>query len=422
MAFITSSLSGGYTQPGNDPSLAWNDEMRQRAALINRLKAGEQIDGWRYDPGGSGRTAGDSELDWSTPEGAWNGNEFYFAGSGAKQRNEGIGTFLKDAGKLAAVMGTAYLGGTALAGMGGAGGAAAAAAAPVTDAATAAFLEANMGALAPTVSGGFAPASALGAGGLASGSAAAGLAGAAAPAAAAGGWLSTPGMLPMLGSLGGGLVSAFGANSAAKAQTNAANNALALQKEQFDKQLELQAPFREAGLKGQNRLMELLGLAGDPNAQGYGSAMRDFGMQDFQTDPGYQFRQQQGQQALERSASARGGLLGGAAMKDAMRFNQGLASDEYTNAFNRFQTNRSNKLNPLQSLSGMAQTSTNNLQQASSNYANSAGEAMMQAGNARASGYAGTANALNSAIGQGLNMYQQNQWMNRRYPQPGVPG
>lgn len=183
------------------------------------------------------------------------------------------------------------------------------------------------------------------------------------------------------------VIGGISANKAAKTQAGAANNAAALQKEQFDKQVELQEPFRQAGLKGQNRLMELLGLDGDPNSPGYGSAMRDFGMQDFQTDPGYQFRQEQGQQGLERSAAARGGLLSGAAMKDAMRFNQGLASDEYTNAFNRFQTNRSNKLNPLQSLAGVGQSSTNQIANAGQTYANNAGNAMMGAADARASGY-----------------------------------
>lgn len=190
------------------------------------------------------------------------------------------------------------------------------------------------------------------------------------------------------------------ANKAAKTQASAANNAAELQKEQFDKTVELQEPFRQAGLTGQNRLMEMLGLAGDPNAQGYGSLMRDFGAQDFQADPGYAFRQQQGQQALERSAAARGGLLSGAAMKDAMRFNQGLASDEYTNAFNRFQTNRSNKLNPLQSLAGLAQSSTNQIAQAGQNYATNAGNAMMGGANARASGYLSQGNTMANMFNQ----------------------
>ena len=144
--------------------------------------------------------------------------------------------------------------------------------------------------------------------------------------------------------------------------------------------------------------------------------MKDFSAADFQTDPGYQFRQEQGQQGIERSAAARGGLLSGAAVKDSMRFNQGLASDEYTNAFNRFQVNRNNKINPLQALMGSGQTATGQLTNASQNYATNAGNAAMTAGNARASGYMGQANALSGAIGQGFNNYQQNQLMSRMFP------
>lgn len=214
----------------------------------------------------------------------------------------------------------------------------------------------------------------------------------------------------VIGNVAGSLIGARATRKAASTQAEAAKYSADLQKQIFDKQTELQEPFRQAGLTGQNRLMELLGLAGDPNAQGYGSAMRDFGAQDFQTDPGYQFRQQQGQQGLERSAAARGGLLSGAAMKDAMRFNQGLASDEYTNAFNRFQTNRSNKLNPLQSLAGVGQSSTNQISQAAGNYGVNAGNAMMGAADARASGYLMNGRIASNALNQIGAYGSKNNW------------
>jgi hypothetical protein len=40
----------------------------------------------------------------------------------------------------------------------------------------------------------------------------------------------------------------------------------------------------------------------------------------------------------------------------------------------------------------------------------------MNAGNAAASGYVGSANAWNNALGGAANMYQQNQLMNRIFP------
>jgi hypothetical protein len=84
-----------------------------------------------------------------------------------------------------------------------------------------------------------------------------------------------------------------------------------------------------------------------------------------------------------------------------------MASQEYTNAFNRYQTNRANQLNPLQSLMGAGQTAAGNVANAGQNYANQAGEAYMGAGNARASGYVGSANAWNSALGGAANTLSQ---------------
>lgn len=49
----------------------------------------------------------------------------------------------------------------------------------------------------------------------------------------------------------------------------------------------------------------------------------------MQQDPGYQFRQQQGEQAINRSAAAKGGRLGGATLKSLADYNSGLASQEY---------------------------------------------------------------------------------------------
>jgi hypothetical protein len=126
--------------------------------------------------------------------------------------------------------------------------------------------------------------------------------------------------------------------------------------------------------------------------------MRDFGMSDFNADPGYQFRQDEGQKALERSAAARGGLLSGRAAKDTMRFSQGLASQEYGNAFNRFQTNRANKLNPLQSIAGVGQSAAGTIGNFTSN-----------AGDATAAGQMGRANTLAGGIGRGWSMYQDQQ-------------
>ena len=96
-----------------------------------------------------------------------------------------------------------------------------------------------------------------------------------------------------------------------------------------------------------------------------------------------------------------------------------MASQEYQNAYNRYQTNRAGILNPLQSLAGQGQTTANTLGNASQNYATNAGNAYMGAGNAAASGYVGSANAWNNALGGATNYFTQNQMMNRMFPSGG---
>jgi hypothetical protein len=166
------------------------------------------------------------------------------------------------------------------------------------------------------------------------------------------------------------------------------------------------------------------GAPGQTGAQGgeFGSLMRDFSMADYEADPGLAFRREEGEKALTRAAGASGQLGSGRYLKDAMRFNSGLASQEYGNAYNRFQINRSNKLNPLQSLAGVGQTATNALSQAGQNFASGAGSAMgaygqsaganiTGVGNARASGYLTQGNALQNALNSGFSA-----WKNNRTP------
>ena len=191
---------------------------------------------------------------------------------------------------------------------------------------------------------------------------------------------------------------AYSANKAAQAQAGAANNAARLQKQQFDRQVELQEPFRMAGVRALPELEEA-------------SRYKNFGMDQFTADPGYGFRLAEGQKALDRQAAARGGLISGAALKGAQRFGQEMGSQEYTNAFNRYQTERQARLNPLQSLAGMAQTSVGQLGQAGQAYATNVGEAGGQAAQARASGYMGGANALSQGLSSYLN-YGQGQQRN----------
>jgi hypothetical protein len=163
-----------------------------------------------------------------------------------------------------------------------------------------------------------------------------------------------------------------------------------------------------------------------------GTLLDNFTQADFEADPGYAFRFSEGQKALDKSMAARGLGISGANIKGAVKYGQDMGSQEYNNAFNRFQAGRASQsdvyntafnrdqiqrnalLNPLQSLMGAGQSATNQVNSASNAYTTNANNAMTNYGtnatnalvggaNARASGYTGVANALGSAVNQGIN-------------------
>lgn len=268
----------------------------------------------------------------------------------------------------------------------------------------------------------------------------------------------------------GGYMASKGAQSAAKTQAaaatqsadtqaQAAREALALQEKMYERQIGLQEPYRQAGLTGQNRLMELMGLGGNVGAAGYGkyakdfsmagfdpsSLMRNFQASDFQQDPGYAFRLKEGQKALERSAAARGGLISGGALKAATGYGQEMGSQEYQNAYNRFQANRAvqaqeygnafnryqtertNQLQPLGSLMASGQSAAANQGSAAGQYGTAganlltgAGQAIgagqYGAGQSIAAGQLGAGNTMSNALGTIGSAYQTNQLLNRFYP------
>lgn len=372
------------------------------------------------------------------------------------------------------------------------------------------------------------------------------------------------------GAVVGGLIAADGSKSAAKTQAQAAQDANATQKQIFDEQVGLQAPFRDVGLSANNRLAFLLGLSpgqsggqapssvsspgGQPPVNGgtlvqaadgtmvpfdeqaylsanpdvasyiqshppgsvgattalqhyqtfglkegrtlgapqqaapapqqpalsgandiasFGALTKPFSADDFSADtapksqelpgyqdlpafnpdmmkddPGYQFRLDQGTKGLTNAYAGKGNFLSGAALKGITQYGQDYASNEYQNAFGRYQTqrsnnlqdfltnqntsqanrangqqdyatafdryqqNRSNVINPLLSLLGAGQTATGQVSNAAQNFGNQSAATIQAAGNANAAGQVGSANAINGAFGSAANSYQNNQLMN----------
>ena len=246
---------------------------------------------------------------------------------------------------------------------------------------------------------------AVGAGaGALTGAGAAGAAGAgAAGAAGAGAGSTLTSLLTPAAIAASGLVGASTAKSAAETQAQSAREANELLYKMYQEQKGLQEPFRGAGITAQNRLLDLLGLSQNKGAEGYGRYAKDFGMSDFQQDPGYAFRLAEGQKTLDRQAAARGGLISGGALKAATRYGQDMGSQEYQNAFNRYQTNRANQLQPLGSLLTSGQAAASNQAAAAGNYGTQAGGNITGAGAATAAGQVGSTNALTNALSSYLN-------------------
>jgi hypothetical protein len=130
----------------------------------------------------------------------------------------------------------------------------------------------------------------------------------------------------------------------------------------------------------------------------------------------------EGQKALERSAAARGGLISGGALKAATRYGQDMGSQEYQNAFNRYQTSRANQLQPLGNLMSMGQSAASNQGTAAGNYGTNAGQAYMARGQAMGAGQLGMGNTISNALGAAASSYQNQQNFNdflNRQQRPG---
>jgi hypothetical protein len=208
--------------------------------------------------------------------------------------------------------------------------------------------------------------------------------------------------------LGSSLLGANAAKNAANTQAAATDRANQVALDIFNQQKALNAPYSAAGITAQNKLMDLLGLSGNTTAEGYGSANKPFTYSDLTASPDYNFRLTEGLKALDRQAAMRGGLISGGAIKAAQTYGQDQASQEYQNAFNRYQTNRTNMLQPLGNLMTSGQNAAASTGAAAGNYGTNVSNNITSGAAANAAGTVGSANALASGVGQYLN-YSGNQ-------------
>jgi hypothetical protein len=99
-------------------------------------------------------------------------------------------------------------------------------------------------------------------------------------------------------------------------------------------------------------------------------------------------------------------------MMAGQRYAQDYASGEYQNAYNRYQTNRANQLQPLGSLMASGQAAAAGQAAQAGQYGVNAGNLMNQAGQSIAAGQLGMANTLAGGLGTAASAYQQQQNFN----------
>ena len=152
-----------------------------------------------------------------------------------------------------------------------------------------------------------------------------------------------------------------------------------------------------------------LGQQQQPQDSSYGSLLRPFSLADFQASPAYNFNLEQGQNAINKGASARGNYYAPQTLQDLGKYSQGMASNEFQNAYSNYNTNMNNVWNRLYGLSGSGQNAAAQLGGFGANAANQVGQNTMGAANAQAAGTMGVNNALQGGIQNAYWQYLNNQ-------------
>lgn len=192
--------------------------------------------------------------------------------------------------------------------------------------------------------------------------------------------------------LGAGLLGAgatiWGANKASSAQKAAAQQAAALQQQQMARNDANFNPFIQGGQGASNLLQSMYGINGDP-------ALGQAALDNFYQSPDYQFALKGGSQALDNSAAAKGAVLGGNQIRAQTEYGQGMATQNLKGYLDRlFGVSQQG----IQAAGGVAGVNTIG--------AKNAGDSIMGAGTADASGYLGMAKGIHSGV-NALSLYNQ---------------
>lgn len=186
--------------------------------------------------------------------------------------------------------------------------------------------------------------------------------------------------MSFIGDIVGGVIGADSARKATNAQRDSAREANELQRYMFDQQRADTQPYRDAG---SSALTQIQALLKNPNS--------------VKKQPGYQFGIQEGTNALENSATARGMTYSGAQAKALQRFGNDYGTSKIDQTYNR-----------LSNLAGLGQVGVN--PSSGMNYANQVGGNMLGVGNAQAAGAIARGSAYGNALNSTLAYGDRNGW------------
>lgn len=235
-------------------------------------------------------------------------------------------------------------------------------------------------------------------------------------------YLTKPQTLVGLGTqIGSALLGQNATNKAADAQTQATTAALAQQQAMYDQTRADQAPWRNAGAGAIGQLSSM--------TQPGGSLLKRFSKEDLTADPvynsGLEFGLNEGIKGVNQRAMQGGGYDSGATLKALTKYANDYGTTKANESYNRYNTDQTNIYNRLAGVSGIGQAANNQVQSAGTNLVNNQTALTTDAGNARAAGIVGGANAWSNAlsgIGSMANNYDTTQLLNKLLGRSGTYG
>ena len=197
--------------------------------------------------------------------------------------------------------------------------------------------------------------------------------------------------------IGGGIISGLigqdASRSAANTAADASRNAAATQLQMFNQTQANLKPYMQAGLTPLSQLGQQFGTANSPGNQPFV----------YESSPDFNFILQQGQDAINKYANARGNYYAPQTLQDLTKYSQGIASEDYQTSFRNYLTEQNTLFNRLHTLASGGQNAAAGLGTLGANMATNVGAAQQNAGAYQAAGILGQGQAISGALAQGGN-------------------